>query len=208
MLKKIVFVDGSNLYHSMRDDNIDPRIIDLAKFFEKISGEKDPTVRYYTAPRKREEDAEKYVQQQRFFTELKNRNPNLTIIFGRLQKNKEADPKARSLVVKALGFCENCAQKIPKLFSTLRIDKPHREKGVDVKIALDLAIMAGTNEFDLAILLSGDADLAPAVQIAVKNGKKVINGRFKNSSSSELRNICTSNFLITEEILKDCVRKH
>jgi len=38
------------------------------------------------------------------------------------------------------------------------------EKGVDVKIATDLVAMAYARKYDVAILVSGDSDLAPAVR--------------------------------------------
>lgn len=38
------------------------------------------------------------------------------------------------------------------------------EKGVDVKIATDMVAMAYSGGYDVAILVSGDSDLAPAVR--------------------------------------------
>jgi uncharacterized LabA/DUF88 family protein len=42
-------------------------------------------------------------------------------------------------------------------------EKPH-EKGVDVKLAIDLVMKAISNEFDVGIVASCDTDLAPAVE--------------------------------------------
>lgn len=53
-----------------------------------------------------------------------------------------------------------------------------REKGVDVFLAVDLLALKDT--YDVAIIVSGDQDYAPAVK-AVKNfGKQVINVAFEN----------------------------
>lgn len=48
-----------------------------------------------------------------------------------------------------------------------------REKGVDVKIAIDLAIGAAEDTFDTAILVSSDTDLVPAIRYVLSKGKKV-----------------------------------
>ncbi|MES2135251.1 MAG: NYN domain-containing protein [Patescibacteria group bacterium] len=46
-----------------------------------------------------------------------------------------------------------------------------REKGVDVKLAVDLVIGAADNLYDVAIVISSDTDLIPAIKY-VRNGKK------------------------------------
>ena len=45
-----------------------------------------------------------------------------------------------------------------------------REKGVDVKLSVDLVIGAVDNLYDTAIVISSDTDLIPAIQY-VRNGK-------------------------------------
>lgn len=47
------------------------------------------------------------------------------------------------------------------------------EKGVDVKIAVDIIIGAYENLFDTVILISSDTDLIPAIEKAVRLGKKI-----------------------------------
>lgn len=50
-----------------------------------------------------------------------------------------------------------------------------REKGVDVKIAIDLLIGAYKNDYDEAYLISSDTDLTPAINVVRKEfGKKII----------------------------------
>ena len=50
------------------------------------------------------------------------------------------------------------------------------EKGVDVQIALDLAVGAVKGHFEVAILISGDGDLSKSVKIAQTYGVRVILG--------------------------------
>jgi len=46
-----------------------------------------------------------------------------------------------------------------------------REKGVDVKLAIDLVIGASDNLYDIAIVITSDTDIIPAIKY-VRNGKK------------------------------------
>jgi hypothetical protein len=64
------------------------------------------------------------------------------------------------------------------------------EKGVDAAIITDLLTLAFDDNYDLAVLISGDADHAPAVQyIQKKTDKQVIQAFFK-AHGDELRNAC------------------
>ena len=49
----------------------------------------------------------------------------------------------------------------------------YHEKGVDVKMAIDILIGAYENLYDKAIVLSSDTDLLPAIQKAVDLGKTI-----------------------------------
>lgn len=48
-----------------------------------------------------------------------------------------------------------------------------REKGVDVKVAIDLVVGAIDGLFDTAILVSSDTDLIPAIKYVRHKGKRV-----------------------------------
>ncbi|MDO8552105.1 MAG: NYN domain-containing protein [bacterium] len=52
-------------------------------------------------------------------------------------------------------------------------DHKIREKGVDVKIAIDLVIGAVEDEYDTAVIVSSDTDLIPAIKYVLNKGKKV-----------------------------------
>ena len=59
------------------------------------------------------------------------------------------------------------------------------EKGVDVMIASDLISHAYEDHYDTAILVSGDADFYPALQIIKDTGKQVEVAAFDSNLSSE-----------------------
>ncbi len=59
------------------------------------------------------------------------------------------------------------------------------EKGVDVMIAADLIAHAYEDHYDTAILVSGDADFYPALQVVKDTGKQVEVAAFDTNLSSE-----------------------
>jgi uncharacterized LabA/DUF88 family protein len=70
------------------------------------------------------------------------------------------------------------------------------EKGIDVMIATDLLYFAWSGFYDVAILVSGDADFAYAIQ-AVKNmGKHVEVAYFESGTSKDLLDVSDNRYLL------------
>ncbi len=70
------------------------------------------------------------------------------------------------------------------------------EKGIDIMLATDLLYFAWNNFYDVAILVSGDADFTYALQ-AVKNmGKHVEVAYFESGVSKDLLNIADNRYLL------------
>jgi uncharacterized LabA/DUF88 family protein len=95
-------------------------------------------------------------------------------------------------------------QVIDKPLKT-RIDKetqrPHYvEKGVDVALATDLIGMAWENAYDIAVIVSGDADYAGAVSKVMSKGKNVEVASFRKSLSKELKDACLGKMILDEYI--------
>lgn len=64
------------------------------------------------------------------------------------------------------------------------------EKGIDAAIITDLITLASDDNYDLGVLISGDADYAPAVRfIQRKTDKQIVQAFFK-AHGDELRNVC------------------
>ncbi|KKQ78908.1 MAG: hypothetical protein UT01_C0056G0011 [Candidatus Daviesbacteria bacterium GW2011_GWA1_38_7] len=205
--KKALFIDGSNFYHCLKEEGFEPNQLHFGKFCEKIVGEQSPAVYYYTALRKQEDDPNKYAAQLRFHQRIQSENPNLRLRLGKLQyRGKTNDDDIRA-AAKAMGFIKQDIEKLPRLFESMQLTKEYKEKGVDVKLAIDLVEFSINNKLDIAIVLSGDADLVPAVALARKFKKRVINAHLFTGSAAELRNASDSHFTIGKETLKDCWRK-
>jgi len=70
------------------------------------------------------------------------------------------------------------------------------EKGIDIMLATDLLYFAWNNFYDVAVLVSGDADFAYALQ-AVKNmGKHVEVAHFESGVSKDLLNVADNRYLL------------
>jgi uncharacterized LabA/DUF88 family protein len=77
------------------------------------------------------------------------------------------------------------------------------EKGIDVMLATDLLYFAWHDFYDVAILVSGDADFAYALQ-AVKNvGKHVEVAYFESGVSKDLLDIADKRYLLNRNFFRD-----
>jgi uncharacterized LabA/DUF88 family protein len=74
------------------------------------------------------------------------------------------------------------------------------EKGVDILLATDMLSLAYRNAYDTAILVSGDSDYIPVVEMVQQLGKRVENASFKKTSSYELRKVC-DDFILLDKYL-------
>ena len=75
----------------------------------------------------------------------------------------------------------------------------YREKGVDVRLALDIYRLANDDVYDKAILISSDSDLVPAIRMVQERYHKVIEyvGFFQNSSIALIKE-CKRNRLLNK----------
>jgi|GEM_PF-234200 len=73
------------------------------------------------------------------------------------------------------------------------------EKGVDVRLAVDIVTMAQLKKFDTAILISSDTDLIPAMQSAQHNKREVVHIGFEHQPSLSLIRYANRSRLITRK---------
>lgn len=167
-----IFIDGSNLYHGLRDQ-IGKTNLDFQKFGELLcKGRKLIRTYYYNAPLKQQYDREKYQSQQRFFERLK-RTPYVSLKLGRLIYHQGA---------------------------------PVAEKGVDIKIAVDMLRYAYEDTYDVAILVSGDGDFEDAIEAVKDRGKHVELAYFTNAAR-QLIDACDVFIQLNKDVLKPVFTK-
>lgn len=147
MVKSILFIDGKNFLHKIEEvlkeegvdkDKLDLSLIDLDKLFKE--------------PLKGFEISRKifYVSRLHFHPETKKKSLEL-IKFQRKLRNNLIN-QGYEFVIAGNVRAQKVGDKIV-----------FREKGVDVKIGVDLVAFACDKKMDSAILCSSDSDLQPAV---------------------------------------------
>ncbi len=77
------------------------------------------------------------------------------------------------------------------------------EKGVDLRMAVDMLLMALTNAYDTAILVTGDGDFSYVVEEIKERGKHVENACPRTGRAKELRRACDKFIEIDKAFLQD-----
>lgn len=108
--------------------------------------------------------SELYTWTTQFFSELKKKR-KFAIRLGKLAE-EQAFYTLRPKVVKQLCRGDISFSDIKEEDFYLEID----QKGVDMKIGLDIASMAYKHQVDQIILISGDSDFVPAAKLARREG--------------------------------------
>ncbi len=78
------------------------------------------------------------------------------------------------------------------------------QKGVDTLIATDLVSMAFLGHYDVAVLVSGDGDLAPAADAVKAAGKQIIVGSFKRSRSAAIGKSADQEIMLDAGFVAGC----
>jgi uncharacterized LabA/DUF88 family protein len=168
----MVFIDGSNFYHALKQVRGNARI-DFAHLVREILGTR-PLVRvyYYNAPVNQKEVPEQYSRQQSFFASIQ-----------------------------ALDYFEL------KLGELVRRGDHMIEKGVDVRLAVDMVAFAAKNLYDTAVIISADGDFAHAIQYVKDMGKHVEVAYLPTAKVYRLRQVCDRFIALDEAYLKDAPSK-
>lgn len=177
--KAIIFIDGSNFYHGMKEKQLSSMELDYAKFSRKLVLDRQwIQTRYYVGQVKQEGDVTAYQKQQKFLHRLKNFE-NVNYFLGRLERRQmKGSGKKLKKWLDALPNRSNMSIS-PEIVEELRrvasIDSvTWVEKGVDVMIATDMVSMAYEDKYDTAYLLSADGDFTHAIKKVRDTGRKVL----------------------------------
>ena len=149
MNKAVVFIDGNNFYFKLKelktqiDGDYSLLEFDFSKFAEWLVG------------------SNKLVQVRYYIGAL------------RRQRNNERSEKMYADQQKLVAKLQR--QNISVTFGQLiqHPDKTFHEKGVDVRLAIEMIRLARENIYDIAYLISSDTDLVAAVEEVQSFGKKV-----------------------------------
>ena len=177
-----IFIDGSNFYHALKQAKL-PVSVDFGKLGVKLTGPHRRHIHtyYYNTPliRPRRDDPAFAAKDERC--------------------------RSQQRFFNALRFVPNLTFK-PGRFQRL----PHGgqvEKGVDVMLAVDMLTLAFKDRYDVAILVSSDADFRHALEVVkFETGKNVELHQVVGSKAYDLITAASMYKPITAEIINDCLR--
>lgn len=179
MERAIVFVDGNNWYHALKDAGLTGLgWLNYGKVSAKVVGARSWVgTRYYVGQVQQKGNTRLYADQRRYMAWLQARDKRITVHYGRLEERPLINEFARE-VRQYLGNLQvRIAPEVYTHLVTAATKHEHStvtvEKAVDVMLAVDLVRMADRDEYDVAYLLAADGDYTPAVEAAMSVGKKV-----------------------------------
>ncbi len=86
----------------------------------------------------------------------------------------------------------------------LKTNGVYSEKGVDVRIAVDILRGALKNEYNICYVISSDTDLIPAIKEARDVGKQIIYVGFEGIVSRAMSLNCSKSVIISKKMLDAC----
>src|SRR3989344_5632878 len=206
--KTIVFVDANNWYHNVKHW-LTPGDLDIIKVVELLASKKDldvvEIIWYASMPNIKDNELV-YKRQRVFLGDLQKRG--IKVITRKLQRlsNKEIK-KQRQDLVDSLDLCDKCKPSVEGSFLDIA-DHHQKEKGIDVWIAIDMIRYSLIeNKCDTCLLISGDADFVPSLELVQKQGKNVLSAFVPRGYSNELRQKFP--FLVLQrEDLSKCLKEY
>lgn len=149
MRKVAVVVDGLNLFHALRSQNANSKLLDVHSFSSRVINRNTETISEisYFSAQVAHLGGEALDQQRRYFERLNQSGVRIEL----------GEFKAKS--VRCLG----CGSHFTK----------HEEKQTDVNIALKLSELARSGSVEKILLFSADTDLIPALKVMQKTNPEL-----------------------------------
>lgn len=166
-MKILVYIDGQNFLYKAADvliaagrieDKQELHNLSVRSLLEKVLQEKDLVIKFYGAKLKKYSGSP---QLQEKTTRMIDSNRKLK---NTLNKEKIQCIDGGKLKLRDGDKCTNCNHQSQKL----------QEKGVDVRIAVDIILDSQQDHVQKQVLVSSDTDLIPAVKVVRKNKKELI----------------------------------
>ena len=180
----IVYVDGFNLYYGLKSKGWRSYLwLDLHELARRLlkAGQSLVAVKYFTATVHPEPSDPDKPKRQRTYLEALGTLPNLTIHLGAFLN------KSRT--------CSACGH----------VSESYEEKMTDVNMAVELLSDAQDDEYDVAILVSADSDLAGPIE-AVRTRfprKKVVVAFPPGRASKHLKRLLSAHTSISQVALRN-----
>ncbi len=172
-MRTIIFIDGSNFYHRLKYLTGEKKEISLLKF--------------------------NFMNFCRWLAD-KNSLVEIRYYIGSVRRQNNNIKSQKMYADQQRLFFKLRVQNIKIILGQLiqHRDKSYHEKGVDVRLAVEMIRLARQDKYDIAYLLSSDTDLVPAVEEVLSLNKIVKYIGADDSQSFGLSKV-TGNYLILRE---------
>jgi uncharacterized LabA/DUF88 family protein len=175
MERVMVYVDGMNLYYGLRAKHGRRYLwLDVASLADSLlhSGQRIERINYFTALVR--DNLASQQRQEDYLLALKTQCQHFDVVEGRFQER--------------ITLCRGCGTR----------QRTFEEKETDVNIATAIVRDAGQDGYDMALLISADADLSPAIRVAreLAPQKRFITAFPPRRRSDALRRIADGAFTI------------
>lgn len=189
-MRTAIYIDGFNLYHRALK-NTPYKWLDLKQLCIKLLASHHDIVqiKYFTAHVSGRFDPNQPIRQKTYIRAMSKYIPEFSVIYGRFQGHDVSMPKA--------------PMKQPIQY--VRVHKTE-EKGSDVNLAVHLLNDAWKDEYECAVLISNDSDLAEPLRLVKEQNGKVIGLFTPDAQKNPARDLANhANFIkkIRSGVLKD-----
>lgn len=174
-----VFIDGSNLYHNVKAMQMRPSQIDFNKLSKHVCNKfkcNHKKTIYYNSIPNINDGKNTYYDYMKFIDNLR-KIPNFEVKLRKLQSNKKKGEKFY-----------------------------RKEKGVDTLLGIDMLNMSILKKkCSCCILISGDADFIPVMDLMKENNIKAVSASVPNGYSYNLRSKHPY-LIINRKEIKKCLK--
>ncbi|HEY1616571.1 MAG TPA: NYN domain-containing protein [Streptosporangiaceae bacterium] len=174
MATVIAYVDGFNLYHGLHEKYGRRYLwLDLQRLIQRVRpGDQVLAVRYFTAELK--DDPGGLARQRAYLAALTAHSAAVEVVLGRYQIKRMT--------------CRECNSTWTS----------YEEKETDVNVAVALVADAAASASDIALIVSADSDLCPAIRTArsLNPRRRMIAAFPPRRSSFEIRTLIRSPFTL------------
>jgi len=189
-MKAVIFIDGNNFYHNLKQMKIKPSNLDFEKFVKAICDHFDcelKEARYYNSMPTIRDGKDIYFSHLKFIDDMR-KIPMFKIFTRKLQVHSTKELlKEKQDLIDSMDLCDSCKPIVEENLLGVIGNVKKKEKGVDIMIAVDIAEFAINKRADILILVSGDADFIPALGLAKKNNIKTKSVSLAKGYSRQLR---------------------
>ncbi len=204
--KAIIFFDGNNFYHNLKVTFINPGSVHMGKVSQLVGDHfKCDVVKsiYYNSVPSIEDGKDKYYKHMKFLSEVGSYQ-NFEVKTRKLQRlsNKEAI-NVMNHEVSNLGLCKICKPIVLSHWADYIGSVSVKEKGIDVLICVDMIkLCLLEKKCDACIVVSGDADFIPALELLRNSGIWVATAMTAKGYSFDIRRNFPW-FILDKDLLKD-----